>query len=135
MAQGVSTALTNFISEYGFPINIDVFASTPENYTGVQWVSELNDLDAPKVFPINDTTYQWWWFDVVSPDAKSSIVMIFFTATTDGFALLPESVGATSLTIASLLPNGSMVAEYIPASAAVVASNGLLGNGTIVPEL
>jgi len=134
VALDVPTALTNYLSSYGFPINLEIFSDTPGNASTVQWLSEPNTLDAPHVFPINDTTYQWWWYDVISPNAESSIVLIFFTATSDGFALLPSTAGAVSLSIQALLPNGTTVLASIPASAAVVASGGLLGNGTVVSE-
>ena len=134
LALDIPTAMTNYLANYGFPINLDIFSSTPGSTSNVQWLSEPNTLDAPHVFPINDTTYGWWWYDVISADAESSIVFIFFTATSDGFALIPSGAGAVPLAIQALLPNGTVVSTFLPASAAVVASGGLLGNGSSVSE-
>jgi hypothetical protein len=42
-------------------------------------------LDAPKITPVNSTSWDWWYFDVVSEDAQSSAVVIFYTAPETGF--------------------------------------------------
>lgn len=43
-------------------------------------------LDSPKVTPINSTSWDWWYFDVVSEDAQSSAVLVLYTAPETGFA-------------------------------------------------
>jgi hypothetical protein len=128
---GAGTLISSFINNANLPLSLDVFPSILSNGTtaNVSWSSSPHTLDAAKIFPINDTSYQWWWFDVVSPDASSSVVLIFYTATNDGFALLPPNVGATSVAIVSKLPNGTVIAENLAASEAVVASGDVLDGG------
>jgi hypothetical protein len=42
-------------------------------------------LDGPKIKSINSTSWEWWYFDVVSEDAKSSATVVFYTAPDTGF--------------------------------------------------
>lgn len=49
-------------------------------------------LDAPKIMPINSTSWDWWYFDVVSEDVQSSAVVIFFTAPETGFVFAQAPV-------------------------------------------
>ena len=52
-------------------------------------------LDAPKVKPVNTTTFNWWYFDAVSSDLASgdlsSVVVNFFDATGRGFEALSNT--------------------------------------------
>ncbi|KAL4969650.1 uncharacterized protein BDV14DRAFT_195911 [Aspergillus stella-maris] len=54
-----------------------------------QWVSGPSGFDAPKSRPINETSYEWWYFDVVAePDAigqQPSIGATFHTTGNQGF--------------------------------------------------
>lgn len=42
-------------------------------------------FDGPKITPVNSTSWDWWYFDVVSEDAQSSAVVVFYTAPETGF--------------------------------------------------
>jgi hypothetical protein len=59
-----------------------------------QWIAGAHDLDGPKVQPINDTAYDWWYYDIVSSSEDSetggldSMVIVFYTASADGFTPL-----------------------------------------------
>ncbi|KIK64196.1 hypothetical protein GYMLUDRAFT_40485 [Collybiopsis luxurians FD-317 M1] len=59
-------------------------------------------LDAPKVLPnVNSTTYQWYYFDVVSNDSSYSAVVTFFAApdTAFPFTLSPSMTLEVLITI------------------------------------
>lgn len=57
-----------------------------------QFVSGTSGLDSPKVHPNNATTFDWWYFDAVSEDSLSSVVIVFYLSTDLGFPfLLPGS--------------------------------------------
>ena len=49
----------------------------------VQFISGTNSLDGPKIGPVNDTVFDWWYFDAVAADGETSIVVTFFTSTSD----------------------------------------------------
>ena len=125
----VGNASSNYVYNYDLPLTLEAFNSTLGNTTSnVQWLSSKK-LDAPKVFPMNGTTFQNWWFDVISPDASSSVILNFFTSPIGASSLLLSSDSATSVAIICRLPNGTTVTEYLSASAAVIVSAGLLGEG------
>lgn len=42
-------------------------------------------MDEPHVHPINETSYEWFYFDAVSNDGKYSVVVVFYTAPETGF--------------------------------------------------
>ena len=45
----------------------------PENVTSnVEFKYSGTGLDAPKVEPVNTTTFDWWYFDAVSSDLASA---------------------------------------------------------------
>jgi len=133
-AINVGSASSNYTYNYDLPLTLETFSSTISNTTSnVQWLSSKK-LDAPKVIPMNDTTFQNWWFDVISPDAASSVVFNFFTSPTGASSLLSSGDSATSVAIVCRLPNGTTVTEYLSASAAVIVSAGLLGEGESYSE-
>ena len=93
------------------------------------FTSSAHSLDAPKVEPINETSYEWWYFDAVSADQQSGVVLTFFVAPATGF---PQS-GAPdnailSATIALSYPGQELVSflSSVPATEATVVS---VGNG------
>lgn len=50
-----------------------------------QFVSTSDGLDGPKVKPINDTVFDWWYFDAIAADGLTSLVITFFTSTSDAY--------------------------------------------------
>jgi hypothetical protein len=50
------------------------------------FTSTSDGLDGPKITPVNSTSWDWWYFDVVSGDAQSSAVIVFYAAPETGFA-------------------------------------------------
>ncbi|KAF4947055.1 hypothetical protein FGADI_10685 [Fusarium gaditjirri] len=62
---------------------------SPILYNGpsdVQFTSCATGADGPRVFPINSTTYDWWYFDAVSDDGVHALTVIFFTSSFVGFS-------------------------------------------------
>ncbi|KAJ7444999.1 hypothetical protein B0H11DRAFT_1620022, partial [Mycena galericulata] len=79
-----------------------------------QLTSSAVGLDAPKVSPINASSFDWWYFDVVSNEPASdlaSVVIIFLTSAQSAFLTLsgvsaPDSV--LSVIIWVTFPNGTL---------------------------
>ncbi|KAL2869747.1 uncharacterized protein BJX67DRAFT_391755 [Aspergillus lucknowensis] len=117
-----------------------VVSSTPvPELSDVIWTSENTGFDAPKVSPINATTWDWWYFDATqSPtenDEQASVVVTFYTATASGFDLLAgyAAEGFTSLTLVEARvtwANGSSEAYIFNATEAVITAvdNGASGD-------
>jgi hypothetical protein len=62
---------------------------SPILYAGpseVQFTSCDSGADSPRVFPINATTFDWWYFDAVSDDGTQALTVIFFTSSFLGFS-------------------------------------------------
>ncbi len=85
-------------------------------------------LDSTKFDKINSTSFEWWYFDVVSEDQKSSAVIIFFASPEDGFPLstAPDSDITDVFMFLSTPQNESLIALPVFASRADILS---VGNG------
>lgn len=86
------------------------------------FVSTANSLDGPKLSAINSTSWDGWYFEAVSPDLKSSIVIVFYTATAVGFPFVDFSEDVTVLSVHTSFPNGTLVDRYIYANEVVVTT-------------
>lgn len=81
-----------------------------EGQSAVQLTSAATGFDAPKVQPINGTTFDWWYFDVVSPDLDYSLVLVFFDSTSNGlWAGIPDVGSSTYASFVISMPDGSSV--------------------------
>lgn len=108
---------------------VDTIPATASNHISeVEFVAKENGLDAPHVTPINASTYDWWYFDVVSEDQGYNVVVTFFAAPGSAFAF--SGAPATDITEAYLFvstpENPMYIDESIPATKALVVS---VGNG------
>jgi len=92
-----------------------------------QLTSEAFGLDGPKLDHVNSTAFDWWYFDVVAPDLKSSIVIAFFTTTAGGFPIISSTTDVTSAYIWYSFPNGTTGSMSFTADEAVVTT---LGDGS-----
>ncbi|KAL4863648.1 hypothetical protein BDV12DRAFT_177276 [Aspergillus spectabilis] len=101
--------------------------------SNVQWISNSTGFDGPKVKPINDTTWDWWYFDAIQvsedPDEQASVMATFYTATPNGFDSLIayHNAGFTSLTLAEVnivWPNGTHETYIFNATEAVITTVG-----------
>ncbi|KAH9207554.1 hypothetical protein DL95DRAFT_482702 [Leptodontidium sp. 2 PMI_412] len=92
-----------------------------------QFVSTAQGLDAPKVHPVNATTFDWWYFDAVSTDSQESVVIVFYMSTDLGFPFrLPGA--AISVDIFVSFADGSLL--FYP----INSLPGSLGSATVVSE-
>ncbi|KAL5336031.1 hypothetical protein BJX70DRAFT_373667 [Aspergillus crustosus] len=109
-----------------------IVPSTPVNeVSNVQWTSTDTGLDSPKVQPVNDTTWDWWYFDAIqvseNTDEQASVIVTFYTATPGGFDSLTgyHNAGFTSLTLADIYivwPNGTHQTFFVNATEAVITT-------------
>jgi hypothetical protein len=95
----------------------------------VQYTSIPGTFDGSKVSFVNDTSFDWWWFDTLSPDLYTSLVIVFFTATCDSFPLVKSAPGALQMVISAKLPNGTLITSGAVAVEATIASSGVFGEG------
>lgn len=101
----------------------------------VQLTSQTSGFDAPKVLSLNSTTFDWWYFDVVSTDLDYSLVLVFFnsapTGLWDGVPDLPSTLYGT---VGITLPDGSALNSAVLGSqlTVITTDNGSSGslNGT-----
>ncbi|KAK9423297.1 putative Hydroxyneurosporene synthase protein [Seiridium unicorne] len=57
-----------------------------------QYISSASGFDSPKVFPINRSSYDWWYFDIVSENRQYSTSLAFIAAPGTAFPTgLPET--------------------------------------------
>lgn len=98
-----------------------------------QWKAKAGNFDAPKVQPINGTSYDWWYFDVVSstPDTATgglqSLAIVFYTASAHGFTPLAgaAALGYTSIDLVQVVaayPNGTTTSGWFNGTQATVTS-------------
>jgi hypothetical protein len=83
-----------------------------------QFTSEKYRFDGPKVSPINGTATDWWYFDVVSSDSKSAVVITFMIEP----AIIADGVHDLLVDIDATFPNGTTVLAIAVASSAVVTT-------------
>ena len=73
----------------------------------------LIGLDAPKVLPVNRTTWDWWYFDVVSDELASgdlsSLAVTFFIASPFGYEPLTNYTTTLASTIMGTFKNGTPI--------------------------
>ncbi|KAJ6457631.1 hypothetical protein C8R45DRAFT_1184337 [Mycena sanguinolenta] len=106
---------------------------TVQNGTSyAQFISSAMSLDAPKVHPINPSTFDWWYFDVVSANSTdlSSVIVIFFTSPQSAFPLLAPSDSITTAYIYVSFPNGTLWSAVASADSATVETKGDGASGT-----
>ncbi|CZR53415.1 uncharacterized protein PAC_03293 [Phialocephala subalpina] len=89
-------------------------------------------LDGPKLSAVNSTSFDWWYFDVVSTDRKSSLVVVFYTALPSAFPFLPASTDVTTVGIYIGFPNGTTTSTYLGASEAIVSTDAQGSTGNFV---
>ncbi|KAK4063585.1 hypothetical protein Trihar35433_8293 [Trichoderma harzianum] len=92
-------------------------------HSTVEFRSGQTALDGMKVFPSNDTTVDWWYFDVVSWDHKSEIVITFYTAG----AAFNQSGTPNMVLITYTFENGTDLNIHLQAEDVRI---GTIGNGS-----
>jgi hypothetical protein len=72
-------------------------------------VSDGSAFDGPKLTPGNNaTTFDWWYFDAVSTNGASAVVMVFYLSTDLGFPFVPP-LSTLSVDIFATFDDGSLV--------------------------
>jgi hypothetical protein len=104
-------------------------AAVQNGSSQAQWVSSAGGLDAPKVTPINATAYDWWYFDAVSVDAKTSVVVVFYTTSSPAFLSLLDNTTITLVTLSIQFANGTSYGASLPATSATIQTVGQGTNG------
>src|SRR5436190_6567 len=85
------------------------YSSVPVNGESlVQFESGPSGLDAPKISFVNASVFDWWYFDVVSEDQKSSMVFTFFTSTVTAFPFLEDPNNILQVNVWASFPNGTV---------------------------
>ncbi|KAM0815602.1 putative Hydroxyneurosporene synthase protein [Seiridium cardinale] len=71
----------------------NIYSAAVDNGTSTgQYISSASGFDSPKVFPINSSSYDWWYFDIVSEDRQYSTSLAFIAAPGTAFTTgLPET--------------------------------------------
>jgi hypothetical protein len=85
-------------------------------------------FDGPKFDFINDTVYQWWYFDVVSSDLKSSITVEFSVGSNLALGFGNASEVLTYVGVDGKFPNGTLFS--IPAIPAENITIQTVGQGS-----
>lgn len=126
--QWVLLAATTTVSTVIADSIIKVIPSTPAAAAiDAYFTSTYFGLDGPKLSAINDTSFDWWYFDAVSTDLTSSLVVVFYAALPDSFPFLPPSTDVTTVGVYAQFPNGTVTSTYLAASEAIVTT---LGQGS-----
>ena len=98
-------------------------ATTLSGPSLVQFTSNASGLDGPKVSPINGSVFEWWYFDAVSSDGLSSVVIIFFTLPSAAFPV-HDSPDVVSISFNANFANGSAFGTTLTATEAVIVTVG-----------
>lgn len=105
--------------------NIPGIATTSPSIA--QFISSKYGFDGPKVSPINATAVDWWYFDSLSADGKSSFVITFL--------MQPSIIDRTHVLLVNFVanfPNGTSTTASALASSAVVVTHGQGSSGQFI---
>ncbi|MCJ1473861.1 hypothetical protein MMC13_002514 [Lambiella insularis] len=99
--------------------------------SGALFTSTAHGLDAPKVTPVNATSYDWWYFDAVSEDQQYNVVFTFLAAPASGFpsSAAPDNAILQAAFFLSYPGHETSYYTAIPATDATVVSVGNGANG------
>ncbi|KAJ7445626.1 hypothetical protein FB451DRAFT_1005018, partial [Mycena latifolia] len=99
--------------------------------SSAHFISGASGLDAPKIHPVNSSTFEWWYFDAVphDPRSRASVVVVFYTATASAFPFLAPAGTATLAQIAVTFPNGTAYGATVPADGATVTADENVSSG------
>jgi hypothetical protein len=93
------------------------------------FISSDSNLDGPQLSAINTTSFDWWYFDVISPDLNSSLVVVFFTALDSGFPFLLPSLDTVVISVFYSFPRGENGTIWLYGSEATITTNGDSSSG------
>lgn len=113
--------------------NLEVISAHPHHGSStVQFASDVDGFDGPKIKNLNSTVFDLWYFDVISHDLQSSVVLVFFSATPEGlFPGLPDLDTAVWMLAEVTLPDGSTFETIIQGDQLTVTTTGNGGAGIL----
>jgi len=88
--------------------------------TTAQFTAGTLPFDAPFLDRVNATSWELWYYDVISPDAHASFTMGFFSTPFSAFQLLPDLGSLDMVAIWGSFPNGTAFRAIVPATEAVI---------------
>lgn len=123
LAASTSTAFNAFPSAPILQIN-ETSATAATGPSIANFVSTQFNLDGPQVSPITNSSWDWWYFDVLSEDLKTSLVIVFYTALPSAFPFLLNPTNVTTIGVYASFADGTIFAAYIDVDEAVVVTAG-----------
>jgi len=90
--------------------------------TSAEFVSDQLNFEAPHLSAVNGTSFQWWWFDVLTTSTNvSALNIIFFSAADEAFPLTQQPDNILSVWMSGFDAKGTQFAYSIPVTNASVA--------------
>jgi hypothetical protein len=126
-----------FLSTTSFAAHVKHLSNTPFiGDTKADFISKPYNFEAPHLSAANGSSFQWWWFDVLTSSTnRSALNIIFFDAANAAFPLTLQPNNLLSIFISAYSANGTQYEYSIPIDSATVKwGNGSkldLGNGVI----
>jgi len=106
--------------------------------TSAQFVSDPLNFEAPHLSAVNGSSFQWWWFDILTTSTNvSALNIIFFDAADAAFPLTEQPDNILSVWISGYNANGTQFIYSIPITNASVVwgkqgkldlGDGVIGN-------
>lgn len=93
------------------------------------FISTKYGIDSPQLSAVNNTSFDWWYFDAISADSKSAVTVIFFTTANTGFPLLSSTNVTTSIVVNYRFENGTLGGHNLNAEEAIVKTVGSGSSG------
>lgn len=93
-------------------------------------IETLFRLDAPQIDSINNSVFDWWYFDAVSEtNPDDSLVVTFFSSSAEAFSFLDANESSVlTVWLWASFANGTVFYDSVPATVATVT--GADGAGT-----
>ena len=123
LAASTSTTFPSFPNAPILQIK-EIPATAVTGNSTANYVSTQCNLDGPQVSPITNSSWDWWYFDALSTDLKTSLVIVFYTALPSAFPFLLPSTNVTIVGVYATFANGTRFAVYLDANEAAVVTAG-----------
>lgn len=103
-----------------------IFPPTPAPGLSNVSFTASSAFDGPRASSFNSSTFQWWYFDAVSSDLSSSLVIVFFVNSQS-----PAPAPFNTVSLNALLPNGTLLAAGAAGGSMVVRTEGEGSSGVL----
>ncbi|KAH6974316.1 hypothetical protein BKA56DRAFT_449319, partial [Ilyonectria sp. MPI-CAGE-AT-0026] len=89
------------------------------------WTSNSRlPFDGPKIDIVNQTSFDWWYFDAVSFDGSSHVVVNFYTSDISTLGFPPLLNTTTFVQFTTAFKNGSIYEQVFPSHDASIETKG-----------